>query len=99
MNTQRFQQFQQMEMQKQQEEFQRRQQMAQMQELQMKEAFGILNMINYTCFEKCITDLTTNKINPTEEACIKQCGVKFVKHSQRIAEGFQKKIAEGGLGY
>lgn len=88
-----------MQQQQQQLEFQRQQQMAQMQELQMKEAFGILNLVNYTCFEKCITDLTTNKISPTEHACLKQCGLKYVKHSQRVAAAFQKKIESGGLGF
>ena len=95
----KFQQFQQMQQMQQQQEFQRQQQMQQMQEIQMKEAFGILNLINGACFEKCVTDLSTNQFTGKEEACVKQCAAKYVKHSQRIAQQFQKKASDGSLGF
>lgn len=40
------------------------------------------------CFDRCIDDLNSRKLNETEESCIEGCASKFVKFNHRMMATF-----------
>ena len=51
------------------------------------------------CFENCVDDFTSAKVNSKEEGCVMRCVDKFLKSSERLGQRFQEQnaaMAQGG---
>jgi len=60
-----------------------------MQKMQVTEGIRNLNSITERCFEVCVNNFRTRKLEPTEEACFKRCFEKHIKISMRLQKAFQ----------
>lgn len=40
------------------------------------------------CFKECANDFTSKAVSSKEEACVKRCADRFLKHSERVSVRF-----------
>jgi len=45
------------------------------------------------CFEHCVDDFSSAKVNSREEGCVMRCVDKFLKSSERLGQRFQEQNA------
>eukprot|EP01112_Ceratiomyxa_fruticulosa_P008859 TRINITY_DN2297_c0_g1_i2.p1 TRINITY_DN2297_c0_g1~~TRINITY_DN2297_c0_g1_i2.p1 ORF type:complete len:117 (-),score=25.76 TRINITY_DN2297_c0_g1_i2:288-638(-) len=61
-----------------------------MQKLQVLEGIKNLNSITERCFEVCVNNFRTRKLESSEESCFKKCFEKHIKISLRMQKTFQE---------
>jgi len=61
-----------------------------MQKLQVEEGIRNLNSITERCFEVCVNNFRTRKLENSEETCFKRCFEKHIKISMRLQKTFQE---------
>jgi mitochondrial import inner membrane translocase subunit TIM9 len=56
----------------------------------MKTIQDILMNITKNCFKKCVKEYSNDSINEEEEKCMVVCCKKYLEHSKKCTENFQK---------
>ncbi|KAF1351044.1 Tim10/DDP family zinc finger-domain-containing protein [Delphinella strobiligena] len=72
-----------------------------MEKKQMAQFMNMYSNLVQKCFENCVDDFTSAKVNSKEEGCVMRCVDKFLKSSERLGQRFQEQNAamaqSGGL--
>jgi len=63
---------------------------AMMQEMQMADSLRMYNELVLRCFDNCVENFRTRKIDTKENACIEKCANKFVQFAARVGMRFQE---------
>ncbi|KAG2210853.1 chaperone [Mucor mucedo] len=55
---------------------------------QITDFMDLFTRLTDRCFKECANDFTSKAVSSREEACVKRCADRFLKHSERVSVRF-----------
>ena len=62
-----------------------------MQEMQIQDSMRLYNELVATCFQNCVDNFRSSKLEGKEEACVVHCAQKYLKAAARAGQRFAEQ--------